>query len=138
MRRLITLLLLVFFASTQTSPSMFMLSIEKGRVYTEGYNLCHIIKATYSSPASNPDKLHPVYGSGQHLRHSHVQLTRYTIPENPTASGIAAMFSSIDIFAVHPVFSVSRKISPFPKQLFFSWRLKLPITTLLQSSILLI
>jgi hypothetical protein len=138
MRRLVTLLLLVFFASTQTSPSMSMLSIEKGRVYTEGYNLCHIIKAAYSSTATNSQDKYPCFGCSSFLSHRHVQLSRYIIPENPTASTIAPVFPIIDFFPVYQAVSSSLAASPSPKHLGLSKRLKLSITPLLQSSVLLI
>lgn len=117
---------------------MFMLSIEKGRVYAENYNLSHVLKAAYSSPAKNPDNIQPVYGPGLYLNHRHVQLTRYAIPENLDASAIAGLFSSIDYLAAYPASSGSLKASPFQKQLGFCKRLKLPIAPLLQSSALLI
>lgn len=138
MRRLPIFLLMLFLVNTLSGHSMLMLSIEKGRVYAEKYNLNHVLKATYSSPARYSDNIQPVYGPGLHLNHRHVQLTRYAIPENLNASAIAGVFSSIDRWLAYPAFSSSLVASPSQKQLSPSKRLKLPITPLLQSSVLLI
>ena len=136
MKKLATLLLLIFFANTLYGHSMFMLSIEKGNVYTENYNLNHLLTATYSSSANNPSKIQPVCGSGQFLSHRHVQLARYTIPEKLNASAGAATFSSIDSFPANPVLFTSLHEIFFQKQLVFFKQLKFPFTPLSQSSVL--
>jgi hypothetical protein len=115
-----------------------MLSIEKGRVYVESYNLNHLLKASSSSPVRNPDNSQPVNGSGRYLSHRHIQLTQYTIPENLNASAIAGLFSSIDFSPVYPAFFTFLQENSFQKQLGLCKKLKLPISPLLQSSVLLI
>lgn len=138
MRSLASLFLLLFFANTLSGHSMLMLSIEKGRVYAESYNLNHVLKASSSSPVRNPDNSQPVYGPGRYFSHRHVQLTKYTIPENLNASAITGLFSSIDFSPVYPVFFTFLRENSFQKQLCLCKRLKLPISPLLQSSVLLI
>jgi hypothetical protein len=137
MKKLATLFLLMFFANPFFGHSMFMLSIEKGDVYTENYNLGHLLKTTCSSSANNPNKIQPVYGSGQFLSHHHVQLTRYTIAENLNSSTGSVGFSNIDSL---PFYSTSSTSIPDPLQKLPSLTrlLKIPITPLLQSSVLLI
>lgn len=136
MKKLATLFLLIFFANTLYGNSMFMLSIEKGDVYTENYNLNHLLKATCYASANNSNKTQPVYGSGQFLSHLHVQLARYTIPENLNTSAITATFSSIDSFPSYPAFFASLHEIFFQKQLGFFKQLKFPFTPLSQSSVL--
>ena len=138
MKKLATLFLLIFFANTLYGHSMFMLSIEKGNVYTENYNLNHLLTATYSSSANNPSKIQPVCGSGQFLSHRHVQLARYTIPEKLNASAGAATFSSIDSFPANPALFTSLPENFFPLKFGLFKQLKFPIAPLLQSSVLLI
>jgi hypothetical protein len=138
MRRLARLFLLLFFANTLSGHSMFMLSIEKGRVYAESYNLNHVLKASSSSPVRNPDNSEPVYGSGRYLSHRHIQLTQYTIPENLNALSEAVLFSSSACVPPYPAFSSSLAASFSQEQLSPGNQLKLPITPLLQSSVLLI
>ena len=136
MKKLAILFLLIFFANMLYGNSMFMLSIEKSDVYTENYNLNHLLKATCSASANNSNKTKPVYGSGQFLSHLHVQLARYTIPENLNTSVIAATFSNIDSFHAYPAFFASLHEIFFQKQLGFFKQLKFPFTPLSQSSVL--
>ena len=137
MRKLATYFLLIFFANTLYGHSVFMLSIEKGDVYTENYNLSHLLKATFSSCAKNPNKIQPVYGPGQFLNHHHVQLTRYTIPENLNSSTESVGLSNIDPLPAYPAFSNSIP-GPLQKLLSLSRLFKIPLVLLLQSSVLLI
>jgi hypothetical protein len=136
MGKFATLFLLIFFANTLYGHSMCMLSIEKGVVYTENYNLNHLLKATCSASANNSNKTQPVYGSGQFLSHLHVQLARYTIPENLKTSVIAATFSNIDSLSAYPAFFASLHEIFFQKQLVFFKQLIFLFTPLSQSSVL--
>ncbi|MGB6289065.1 MAG: hypothetical protein WBF36_02955, partial [Desulfobulbales bacterium] len=86
--------------------------------------------------ANNSNKTKPVYGSGQFLSHLHVQLARYTIPENLNTSFIAATFSSIDSFHAYPAFFASLHEIFFQKHLGFFKQLIFPFTPLSQSSVL--
>ena len=138
MRRFAISFVVLCFAVTFLNNSMFMLSIEKGNVYTENYNLNHLLTATYSSSANNPSKIQPVCGSGQFLSHRHVQLARYTIPEKLNASAGAATFSSIDSFPANPALFTSLPENFFPPKFGLFKQLKFPIAPLLQSSVLLI
>ena len=138
MKKLAAFFLLIFFANTLYGHSMFMLSIEKGNVYTENYNLNHLLTATYSSSANNPSKIQPVCGSGHFLSHRHVQLARYTIPEKLNASAGAATFSRIDSFPANPALFTSLPENFFPQKFGLFKQLKFPIAPLLQSSVLLI
>ena len=58
-----------------------MLSIEKGKVYTEKFSLNHIIKTAYSSQTKNSQDRQPSLESCRICCHLHIQLTRCAIPE---------------------------------------------------------
>jgi hypothetical protein len=138
MKKLAAFYLLIFFANTLCGHSMFMLSIEKGDVYTECYNLNHILKSAYSLPEKNPDKTRPVYGSGRFLSHHHIQLSKNAIPESPHASNHGLIFSGIDSLPAYPAFPGFFPASPLQKLFSPSRLLKIPFTPLSQASVLLI
>jgi hypothetical protein len=60
------------------------------------------------------------------------------IPENPDFYGIAGGFSSIDFWSSYPAFSRSHLANPSSELSNLARQLKLPITPLLQASVLLI
>jgi hypothetical protein len=138
MKRLATFLMLMFFASIMTGPSMFMLSIEKGKVYTEKFSLNHIIKTAYSSQTKNSPDRPPTIESCRIFCHRHIQLTRCTIPEKRTVPANADIYAGIDFLPTYAAFFNSLATSLSRKQLDSSGRLKLPLPPLLQSSVLLI
>ena len=139
MRRLATFFMLVFYASILINPSMFMLSIEKGTVYTEKFSLNHIIKTAYSSQTKNSQDRQPSLESCQIFCHRHIQLTRCAIPEKTTVPANAEIsYSGVEFLPVYAAFFNSLATSFSSKQLDSSGRLKLPLSPLLQSSVLLI
>ncbi len=139
MRRLSTLLVLICFAATFLSNSIFMLSIENENVYTEIYNLSHIIQATSSYPAENYDSKQEVLGSCRYLKHRHIKLTRCSIPEDRfIPAGAYFIYANLDFFPTSPAFSSSSVLTLTNKKFDPGRILKLPISPLQQSSILLI
>jgi hypothetical protein len=92
-----------------------MLSIEKGKVYTEKFCLNHIIKTAYSSQTKNSQDMQSSLETCRICCHRHILLTRYAIPEESFVPADADRYSGVA-----------------------SGRLKLPLPPLLQSSVLLI
>jgi hypothetical protein len=128
MKRLATFFMLMFFASILTDPSMFMMNIERGKVYTEKFSLNHIIKPAYSSPAINSQNTLSNPGSCRFLFHRHFQLTRYAIPEKRAVlAGAKTHYVDIEFLPTYPAFSNSLTTINSKKQLDYSNRLKLPI-----------
>ena len=75
--------MLLFFVATLPVMSMFMLSIEKGVVYTENYDLNHIItKSSITSPSKCKLKALKGTNSPAPVNHTHVILTNFFIPED--------------------------------------------------------
>ena len=139
MKRLATFFMLMFFVGILTGPSMFMLSIEKGKVYTEKFSLNHIIKTAYSSQTKNSQDRQPSLESCRTFCHRHIQLTRCAIPEKTTVPANAEIsYSGVEFLPVYAAFFNSLATSLPSKQLDSSGRLKLPLSPLLQSSVLLI
>ena len=136
MQRLAAFIMFIFFASILTGPSKFMLSIEKGNVYTEKFSLGHIIKAAYSPPAIKALAMQSDLGTCRFLCHRHIKLTICTIPEESFVP-VAPDISDVDFLPVHTAF-ISPGTNLSQKQLDSSSRLKLPISTLLRSPVLLI
>jgi hypothetical protein len=117
---------------------MFMLSIEKGKVYTEIYNLNHIIKAAYSSQTKNSQDMQSSIVACRIFCHNHIQLTIYTIPEESFVLAGADIYSGVDFLPTYTAIFNSLATNLSHKQLNSRSRLKLPIPPLLQSSVLLI
>ena len=138
MKRLATFFMLMFFASILTGPSMFMLSIEKGKVYTEKFCLNHIIKTSYSSQTKNSQDRQPSLESCRICCHRHILLTRCAIPEESFVPADADRYSGVDFLPTYAAFFNSLATPLSSKQLASSGRLKLPLPPLLQSSVLLI
>ena len=83
MRRLAIVFILIFFSGMLPGQSVFMLSMEKGRVYVERFSLGHIMKAEsiYKSKPKKSYENQVVSGFSLHLTHRHIKLTSCTIPE---------------------------------------------------------
>jgi len=128
----------ILFASLIAGPSMFMLSIEKDKVYTERYSLNHILKAAYSSQPKNSQDMQSSLESCQIFCHRHIQLTSYAIPEESFVPIGADIYSDADFMPTYPSFSGSLATISSPIKLDSGSLLKLPIPPLLQSSVLLI
>jgi hypothetical protein len=139
MRRPAILIILVFFANALTGFSMFMLSIEKGRVYVEPYSLGHILKTAKSLQAENKQTRQPELGSYRYLSHDHIQLTTITIPERRNKlRGATLSHRGIDSLPTSQMGPTSSQTASSSISIYFPDRLKLPIPPLLQSSVLLI
>ena len=138
MKRLATFFMLIFFASILTGPSMFMLSIEKGKVYTEKFCLNHIIKTAYSSQTKNSQDMQSSLETCRICCHRHILLTRYAIPEESFVPADADRYSGVDFLPTYTAFFNSLATRLSSKQIASSGRLKLPLPPLLQSSVLLI
>jgi hypothetical protein len=131
--------MLIFFASTLAGPSMHMLSIEKGKVYTESFSLNHIIKSFCSSATENCKVIQATFGSSRNLAHRHIKLTVSTIPEKrffPT--GLVIFYTGSDFLPTYQAISHLTALLSYKKHFQQSGQLKLPIPPLLQSSVLLI
>lgn len=134
MKRLAAFFILICFSATFLSSSMFMLSIEGGEVYTENFSLDHIIKA-----ASSPQDKQSGFDSCRYLCHRHILLKKCFIPEEITVPAGAMIFYAGHDFLKSSLAIASSLASSFSRKLFgYSNRLKLPISPLLQSSVLLI
>lgn len=137
MKKAASILILVFFICTLSRPSLFMLSIEKGKVYTECYCLDHIIKASCCSSLShNPYHIYSTRDDWYILSHRHVQLISFTIPEETKS------FADYKTLDAGNYFSCLTFAHPFSKPYFsaetINARLKYPFTTLKQTLVLLI
>ena len=139
MRRLAISFVLLCFAATFLSNSMFMLSIERGRVHTESFNLNHIINSTHSFTPENIEDRHVDIGNSRFLSHLHIQLSRYSIPgKRGAAVGPELSLAESDLFPPSAVFAGSLPVSLSKMKSVYGSRLKLPISPLQQSSALLI
>ena len=138
MRRLATVFILIFFSGMLPGQSVFMLSMEKGRIFVERFSLSHIMKNESVSKQKNSYEIQVVSGFSLHLSHLHIKLTSFTIPEKEVElSGAGIQYASIAI----PLFSLvslqSGKVVPSSKLREIA-TLKLPITSLQQATVLLI
>jgi hypothetical protein len=138
MRRFAAFFMFIFFASIIAGPSMFMLSIEKGKVYTERFCINHILKTSYSSQPKNSQHMRPSLGAPLNFYHHHIQLTRYAIPEESFVPVREGIYSNADFMPTYHSLSGSLATISSPIQLDSGSRLELPIPPLLQSSLLLI
>jgi hypothetical protein len=139
MGRPLIILIIVCFAAMALSNSMIMLSLEKGTVYTENFNLPHLLKAASVSPGKASRDRHPTLGSSQFLRHLHVQLTAYYIPEDSDHAVGANMFSPGTVFLpAYQGITPSFAATSFSVQLEHGTVFKFPIPARQQSSVLLI
>ena len=138
MRRLTAFFMFMFFVSILPGPSMFMLSIEKGKVYTERFSLNHIIKAAYSFQTNNSQDMQSSLESCRIFCHRHIQLTRYTIPEKRGGGAGPNIYAGIDFFQTYQAISNSLETRLSHKQPTLNNQLKLPLSPLLQSAVLLI
>ena len=138
MERLATFFILIFFAITMAGPSMFMLSLEKGRVYAEYYSPPHVIKSACPPPACSSQGNRTGCGSEPYLRHRHIQLPKDTITVQLPASFDAPVISGIPFFPPYPALDSSPGQNTSFSQLNLTRQLKLPLIRLLQSSALLI
>ena len=138
MRRLAAFFMMIFFASILTGPSTFMLSIERGKVYTEDFNMNHILKAAYSSQTKNSQDMQPSLESCRIFCHRHIQLTRCTIPEKRVVLATAEIHAGVDFLQTYHAILNSLTTRFSPKHSESGSHLKLPISPLLQSSVLLI
>ena len=94
MNKFIAFFVLLFFVATLPDMSVFMLSIEKGIVHTENYDLSHIItKSSVISPIKCKFKASKKINSPAPGNHTHVILTNFFIPEN-TPNEANSQFSS--------------------------------------------
>jgi len=117
---------------------MFMLSIEKGKVYTEIFNLDHIIKAAHSSQTKNSQDMRSSIEACRIFCHRHIQLTICTIREESFVLAGADIYSGVDFLPTYTAIFNSLATNLSHKQLNSRNRLKLPIQPLMQSSVLLI
>jgi hypothetical protein len=138
MRRLAAFFMMIFFASILTGPSTFMLSIERGKVFTENFSLNHIMKAAYSSQPKKSQDMQSSLESCRIFCHRHIQLTRCTIPEKRVVLAGADIHAGLDLFQTCNAILNFLATSLSHKQLDSGSRIKLPIPPLLQSSVLLI
>ena len=130
--------MLMTFANSLIGNSMFMLSIEENTVYTENYDLAHVIRAENSSPAENSDAQNPGKDSNRVASHHHVQLTQEILPEKQSASLLTTATSSIAFLHAYPAYAGSSATITSPKPLFLNSRFIVQITPLQQSSVLLL
>ena len=134
MRRSAIFFIMTFLVSIFPNHSMFMLSIEKGKVYTERYNLVHFINMP--SVVGIEDK-HSTIGQRCNLCHYHLLLSLYILPENQTLSSNSVSLAAIDFLPpYHPVEVLLRQNHRTNKPVHDNL-LKLPIPPLQQSSVLL-
>lgn len=138
MRRFTVFFILICFAATFFTNSVFMLSIERGKVYTENYNLSHIIKAAYSSTASSSRNPMSGVSSCRFLCHRHIKVTKDTIPEKHTDSTGVKASASVYYLPAYSSFFSTLTTDLSKKQFDLNGHLKRPITSLLQSPVLLI
>ena len=139
MRRFATFFMLFCFALTLSSNSMFMLSIERGRVYTESFSITHMLKTAISSPIQKPHEKKAELSPRCFLCHNHVKLTNYTIPEKKVTSlGAEINYTDVDFLRAYPALDHSLVEDPAKNYLDHRIRYKLPIPPLQQSSVLLI
>ena len=98
MKSLAILLQVFFFAATLVNSSMFMLSIEKGHVYTENFNLSHIVQQSNARQdrAAAP-RQHGV-DPCRNLCHLHVLISKIFIPESQDVSGLVESTSECESF----------------------------------------
>ena len=138
MRRLAAFFMIIFFVSILTGPSTFMLSIERGKVYTESFNLNHILKAAYSSQTKNSQDMQSSLESCRIFCHSHIQLTRCTIPEKRVVLAGADIHAGVDFLQTFHAILNSLATSLSLKHRDSGSHTKLPIASFLQSTVLLI
>ena len=138
MQRLAAFFMMMFFASILTGPSTFMLSIERGKVYTENFNLNHILKAAYSSRTNNSQDMQASLESCRIFCHRHIQLTRSAIPEKRVVLAGAEMHEGVDLLQTNHAILNSPTTRFSTTHLDSGSHIKLPISPLLQSSVLLI
>ncbi|MDX1776023.1 MAG: hypothetical protein R3297_05545 [Desulfobulbales bacterium] len=133
MRELALLLILIFFSATLPGNAMFMFSIEQGEVHAESFSLNHILKA--ACPAMDTE---PGFGTSRNLSHRHILLSNSVVQED-TAVPVPAQ---IETGKNSPPASSALGNSSAKKSsdLFLGSRsrLKLPISSLHQSTVLLI
>lgn len=139
MRRFSIFFMLFCFTVTLSSNSMFMLSIERGRVYTESFSITHMLKTAISSPAQKSHEKKAEFSPRCFLCHNHVKLTSYTIPEKKVTSlGAEINYTDVDFLRAYPALDHSLVKDPAKNYLDHGIRSKLSIPLLLQSSVLLI
>ena len=132
--------MLLFFIATLPDMSMFMLSIEKGAVHTENYDLSHIItKSTIASPSKCRLKALKGINSPVPANHIHVILTNFFIPED-TGNELNSQFISTGLPAkiLSPFHFSSPLLNPSPT-LLNKQRYKSPVKfpILLKTTVLL-
>ena len=137
MRRFAAFFMIIFFASILAGPSMFMLSIEGGKIYTEKLSLNHIIKTAYSSWTKNSQDLQSSLEPCRIFWHRHIQLTGCAIPEKRVVFAGPDVYAGIDFLPPSVVFN-TLPATLSRKQFDSIGCLKLPIPTLLQTSVLLV
>ena len=130
--------MLMTFANSLIGNSMFMLSIEENTVYTENYDLAHVIRAENSLSVENSDAQNPGNDSNRVASHHHVQLTQDILPEKQRVSLLTAATSSIAFPHAHPAYAGSSATTTSPNPRFLNSRFTLQITPLQQSSVLLL
>jgi hypothetical protein len=81
MRRAVTFFLLVFFLSAVHNNSMQMLSIENGKVYTEGYSLSHIFKNSTFGTQKFLSTIPHSFDSNFFCQYFHISLKKTYLPE---------------------------------------------------------
>ena len=142
MRRLAAFFMMIFFASILSGPSTFMLSIERGKVFTENFSMNHIMNhimmAAYSSQPKKSEDMQSSQESCRIFCHRHIQLTRCTIPEKRVVLAGEDIHAGLDLFQTCNAILNFLATSLSHKQLDSGSPIKLPIPPLLQSSVLLI
>ena len=143
MKRLESILILLFFIGALGHSSVFMLSIEEGKVYTEKFNLTHILKYNCcSSTTEDLDDDHRMSGSCHNFSHNHIQLTQYSIPEetfHPVSSPISLItYDADNLFVASYLCPPGAKNDSVTSQINISRILKFPDLVLEQGQVLLI
>ena len=139
MRRLAIIFILIFFSGMLPGQSVFMLSMEKGRVYVERFSLDHIMKTESLSKQKKSYENQAVFGSSLHLGHRHIKLTSCTIPEKEVElSGAGIQYTTPAVPSLSLVSLQSGKVVSSLKLPDIAIMLKRPIASLHQTTVLLI
>jgi hypothetical protein len=130
--------ILIFFSGMLPGQSVFMLSMEKGRIFVERFSLSHIMKNESVSKQKKSYENQVVSGFSLHLTHRHIKLTSCTIPEKEVElSGAGIQYANIAILLFSLVSLQSGKVVSLSKLREIA-TLKLPIASLQQATVLLI
>lgn len=139
MRRLTIFFMLICLSAALSNNTMFMLSIERGKVYTENFSLNHIMRATSSHHSNKNQEFSIGVNSSRTCCHNHIKLSVYTIPEIKfLVAGPESSHATGGFLPAYPAVSNLLAATLVQKQLLHTDLSNMPIAPLLQSSVLLI